>query len=152
MKKLFRKIWDLIVWCWNNPVLKYIFFGGCATLVNLGSYYIIRLVTNLDINTANTISICIAILFAYVTNSIFVFESKAVGLKEKLHEFVKFVSARLITMVVEIGGVWLMVDALHMNEFVSKFVIQFIVLALNYVFSKFLIFTKKGDQEEINVR
>ena len=145
MKKLFGKIWDLIVWCWNNPVLKYIFFGGCATLVNLGSYYIIRLVTNLDINTANTISICIAILFAYVTNSIFVFESKAVGLKEKLHEFVKFVSARLITMVVEIGGVWLMVDALHMNEFVSKFVIQFIVLALNYVFSKFLIFTKKGD-------
>lgn len=144
MKKLFGKIWDLIVWCWNNPILKYIFFGGCATLVNLGSYYIIRLVTSLDVNTANTISVCIAILFAYFTNSTFVFESKAAGLKEKLNEFIKFISARLVTMVVEVGGVWLMVDALHMNDYLSKFVIQFIVLALNYVFSKFLIFTKKG--------
>ena len=143
MKKLFRKIIDLIIWCWNNPVLKYIFFGGCATLVNLGSYYIIRLVTDIDINMANTISVCIAILFAYFTNSTFVFESKAETFKEKFSEFVKFISARLLTMVVEVGGVWLMVDFLHMNDYLCKFLIQFIVLALNYVFSKFLIFTKK---------
>ena len=143
MKKLMQKIWNLIVWCWNNPVMKYIFFGGCATLVNLGMYYILRLTTGLSVNTANTISICIAILFAYVTNSTWVFESKAVGFKEKIQEFLKFISARLITMVVEVGGVWLMVDFLHINDYLSKFVIQFIVLALNYVFSKFLIFTKK---------
>ena len=146
MKKLVKKICDLILWCWNNPVLRYIFFGGCATLVNLGSYYIIRLLTNMDINVANTISVCIAILFAYFTNSTFVFESKAVGFKEKFSEFVKFVSARLVTMVVEVGGVWLMVDLLKMNDYLSKFVIQFIVLALNYIFSKFLIFTKKGEK------
>lgn len=140
---MIKKIRDLIIWCWNNPVLKYIFFGGCATLVNLGSYYIIRLLTNIDINTANTISVCIAILFAYFTNSTFVFESKAVTLKDKFSEFVKFVSARLLTMVVEVGGVWLMVDFLQMNDYLSKFLIQFIVLALNYVFSKFFIFKKK---------
>lgn len=143
MKKLFGKVIDLIVWCWNNPVLKYIFFGGCATLVNLGSYYVIRLVTDIDINVANTISVCIAILFAYFTNSRFVFESKAETFKEKFSEFIKFISARLLTMVVEVGGVWLMVDFLHMNDYLCKFLIQFIVLALNYVFSKFLIFTKK---------
>lgn len=145
MRKLVNKVWSLIVWCWNNPVLKYIFFGGCATLVNLGSYYILRLVTSLDINTANTVSVCIAILFAYFTNATFVFESKAVGFKEKMQEFLKFVSARLLTMVVEVGGVWLMVEQLRMNDYLSKFLIQFIVLALNYIFSKFLIFTKKGN-------
>lgn len=144
MKKLIKKIWDLIMWCWNNPVLKYIFFGGCATLVNLGSYYVLRLTTRLEVNVANTISVCIAILFAYFTNSRFVFESKAVLLKDKFSEFVKFVSARLVTMVIEVGGVWLMVDMLHINDYVSKFLIQFIVLALNYIFSKFLIFTKKA--------
>ena len=143
MKKLFCLIKDLIIWCWNNPVMKYIFFGGCATLVNLGSYYIIRLVTDIDINVANTISVCIAILFAYFTNSTFVFESKAETFKEKFSEFIKFISARVLTMIVEVGGVWLMVDFLHMNDYLSKFLIQFIVLALNYVFSKFLIFTKK---------
>jgi len=143
MKNLIKKIGDLIIWCWNNPVLKYIFFGGCATLVNLGSYYVIRLVTDIEINTANTISVCIAILFAYFTNSKFVFESKAVLLKDKFSEFVKFVSARLVTMVIEVWGVWLMVDWLRMNDYLAKFLIQFIVLALNYIFSKFLIFTKK---------
>lgn len=143
MKKIFGKVIDLIIWCWNNPVLKYIFFGGCATLVNLGSYYVIRLITDMDINIANTISVCIAILFAYFTNSRFVFESKAETFKEKFAEFIKFISARLLTMVVEVGGVWLMVDFLHMNDYLCKFLIQFIVLALNYVFSKFLIFTKK---------
>lgn len=143
MKKLLNKIIDLIKWCWNNPVLKYIFFGGCATLVNLGSYYIIRIVSDIDINVANTISVCIAILFAYFTNSRFVFESKAVTFKDKFSEFTKFIGARLLTMVVEVGGVWLMVDMLRINDYLSKFLIQFIVLALNYVFSKFLIFTKK---------
>lgn len=71
------------------------------------------------------------------------FESKAATFKEKFSEFVKFISARMLTMVVEVGGVWLMVDLLQMNDYVSKFLIQFIVLALNYIFSKFLIFTKK---------
>ena len=140
---MIKKIKELILWCWNNPVLKYVFFGGCATLVNLGTYYIIRLVTDIDINVANTISVCIAILFAYFTNSRFVFESKAVTFKDKFSEFVKFISARMLTMVIEVGGVWLMADVLHMNDYIAKFLIQFIVLALNYVFSKVFIFTKK---------
>ena len=83
MKKLVKSVWDLIVWCWNNPVLKYIFLGGCATLVNLISYYILRMTTDLDINTANVISIFLAMMFAYYTNSRFVFESKAVTFKDK---------------------------------------------------------------------
>ena len=144
MKKLLTVMKDLILWCWNNPVMRYIFFGGCATLVNLGSYYVLRLTTDLSINVANTISVIIAIIFAYFTNSTFVFESKATTFQDKFYEFIKFVSARLITMVVEVGGVWLMADVIHMNDYIAKFLIQFIVLALNYVFSKFLIFTKKG--------
>ena len=142
MKKLIKWVWDMIVWCWNNPVLKYIFLGGCATLVNLISYYIIRMTTNLDINTANVISVFLAMMFAYYTNSRFVFESQAVLFKDKFREFCKFVSARLITMVVEVGGVWLMADVLCINDYIAKFVIQFIVLVLNYVFSKVFVFKK----------
>jgi len=139
---------NLILWCWNNSVMRYIFFGGCTTLVNLGTYYILRLTTELGINTANTISIIAAILFAYVTNAKFVFESKAANFKERFEEFVKFISARAVTMVIEVGGVWLMAEVIHINDYIAKFVIQFIVLALNYVFSKFLIFTKKDKSRE----
>lgn len=138
-----KKIKELIIKCWNNDVLRYIFFGGCTTLVNLGCYYLLRLATPINMNVANTISVAAAILFAYFVNSRFVFESKAETFGERFLEFAKFIGARLSTMVIEVGGVWLLVDLMHINDFIAKFVIQFIVLALNYIFSKFLIFTKK---------
>ena len=142
MKKLWTNVKNLIVKCWNNAILRYIFLGGCATLVNLGTYYILRLTTELDINTANIISVATAMVFAYFTNSTFVFESEAQTFKEKFKEFVKFISARLTTMVIEVGGVWIMSDVLHMNDYFAKIVIQFIVLVLNYIFSKVFVFKK----------
>lgn len=143
MKKLIKSFWDLVMWCWNNAVLRYIFLGGCATLVNLGCYYILRMTTNLNLNVANVISVAVAMMFAYFTNSRFVFESDASTFKERFGEFVKFVSARLVTMVVEVGGVWLMADVMKMNDYIAKFIIQFIVLVLNYILSKFFVFSKK---------
>ena len=143
MKKLVTSIWKLIVWCWNNSVLRYIFLGGCATLLNLGCYYVLRMTTHLNLNVANVISIAAAILFAYFTNSRFVFMSEAHTFSAKFGEFVKFVSARLSTMVIEVGGVWLMADVMKMNDYIAKFLIQFIVLVTNYFLSKFFVFSKK---------
>lgn len=122
----------------------YIFFGGCTTLVNLGSYYLLRALTDWNYNIENTISVALAILFAYFVNARFVFRSTARGLREKLAEFARFVMARLSTMVLEVGGVFVMVELLRMRDTWAKLIIQFVVLALNYLFSKFLIF-KKGE-------
>ena len=143
MKKLVMNIWKLIVWCWNNSVLRYIFLGGCATLVNLGCYYILRMTTSLNLNVANVISVAAAILFAYFTNSRFVFMSEACTFSEKFREFAKFIGARLSTMVIEVGGVWLMADVMKINDYIAKFLIQFIVLVTNYFLSKFFVFSKK---------
>lgn len=143
MKKLVMNIWKLIVWCWNNSVLRYIFLGGCATLVNLGCYYILRMTTSLNLNVANVISVAAAILFAYFTNSRFVFMSEAHTFSEKFGEFAKFIGARLSTMVIEVGGVWLMADVMKINDYIAKFLIQFIVLVTNYFLSKFFVFSKK---------
>jgi putative flippase GtrA len=60
-----------------------------------------------------------------------------------MYEFFKFVSARVVTMIIEVVGVYCMTEMIHMNDFLSKFVIQFIVLILNYIFSKFLVFRNK---------
>ena len=96
--------------------------------------------------TANVISIILAILFAYVVNSKFVFHDKCETLKDHIRPFLKFVSARLVTMAIEVGGVWLLAVKMDLGDMIAKFCTQFIVLALNYIFSKFLIFTtgKKG--------
>ena len=130
----------LITTIYNNSVIRYVFFGGCTTLVNLVCFFVLRK-CGLELNIANLISIITAILFAYVVNSRFVFQDKCETLRDHFRPFCKFISARLVTMVIEVGGVWLLVEVCKMNDMVGKFITQFIVLALNYIFSKFFVFT-----------
>lgn len=141
MKQLIKKLYA-------SSVVRYVFFGGCTTLVNLISFYVLRKL-RVGLNIANVISIILAILFAYVVNSRFVFQDKCQTLADHIRPFCKFISARLMTMVIEVGGVWLLVAKLEMNDMVGKFATQFIVLILNYVFSKFFVFTtgKKNSKE-----
>lgn len=141
MKQLIKKLYA-------SSVVRYVFFGGCTTLVNLISFYVLRKL-RVGLNIANVISIILAILFAYVVNSRFVFQDKCETLADHIRPFCKFISARLMTMVIEVGGVWLLVVKLGMNDMVGKFATQFIVLILNYVFSKFFVFTtgKKNFKE-----
>ena len=133
MKKLILKMYE-------NDVIRYIFWGGCTTLVNLVSFYLMR-IAGLPLMAANFISIILAILFAYVVNSRFVFHDSCETLKDHIQPFVKFISARLVTMVIEVGGVWLLAVVMGFHDMVAKFCTQFLVLVLNYIFSKFLIFT-----------
>lgn len=133
MKKLILKMYE-------NDVIRYIFWGGCTTFVNLVSFYLMR-IAGLPLMAANIISIILAILFAYVVNSRFVFHDSCETLKDHIQPFVKFISARLVTMVIEVGGVWLLAVVMGFHDMVAKFCTQFLVLVLNYIFSKFLIFT-----------
>lgn len=140
-----EKIRKMIARLYGNDVVRYVFFGGCTTLVNLVSFYVLRK-CGPQLTVANIISIIAAILFAYMVNSKFVFQDKCETLRDHIQPFMKFISARLVTMVIEVGGVWLLVEILRMNDMMGKFITQFIVLALNYIFSKFFVFTtgKKG--------
>ena len=140
---------NIIAKCYQNRVLRYIFFGGLTTLVNLGVYYLLRAVLpSMPYTFANIISVSLSILFAYFTNSRYVFLSNSRGLPQRFPEFVKFVSARLTTMVIEVGGVWLMCEKMGIADRWGKLIVQFIGLALNYIFSKFLVFTRKRSAEE----
>ena len=67
-------------------------------------------------------------------------------MKDHVQPFCKFVSARLVTMVIEVGGVWLLVSVMGLNDMIGKFLTQFIVLILNYVFSKFFSCLQQGNQ------
>ena len=126
----------LIKKLYANDVIRYIFFGGCTTVVNLASFFFLRQ-AGLQREIANVISVILAIVFAYVVNSKFVFLDKCETLKDHIRPFCKFVGA----MVIEVGGVWFFAEIVHLNDMVGKLIIQFVVMALNYVFSKFLVFT-----------
>ena len=141
-----KKMKDLILRFYANDVLRYVFFRRMhhyGQSCNLFCFAAVQSGTE----HCHVISIITAILFAYVVNSRFVFHDNCRTLKDHFRPFCKFISARLATMVVEVGGVWLLVEVMGMYDMLGKFLTQFIVLVLNYIFSKFFVFTtgkKKG--------
>lgn len=140
MVNLMKKGFGLFKTLYKNSMFRYLFYGGCTTLVNLVVFYGLRR-AGVGLNISNVISIIIAILFAYVVNSKFVFQDKCEKLKDHLQPFIKFISARLVSMAVEVGGVWLLVAVMGLPDMLGKLATQFIVIVLNYFFSKFFVFT-----------
>lgn len=128
---------------WRNQGIRYIFFGACTTLVNLISYAVFRQILQIDITVANVMSIFLAILFAYGVNKIFVFESKTDGMRGLFAEMAQFIGMRLSTMFIEVFGVVFMSCVWNIPDMISKLMIQVIVLALNYVFSKIFVFNEE---------
>lgn len=141
MKNLITKMLDLYKQSKYKSIVNYIFFGVCTTLVNVVTYFILYYY-GMGVRPANLISITLSILFAYFVNARYVFNSKAVGFKKVFYELAKFFTARLSTLVIEVFGVEFFIY-LGMNAYLSKFIIQFVVLVANYVISKFLVFTKE---------
>ena len=140
IKELFKKYREIIM---------YIIIGVCTTLVNLITYTIMYKYLNIDINVSNVVSIISAIIFAYFTNRIFVFESKNNTIQEITAEIRIFISARIVTMIIEVVGVYVLVVMNHNDEFIGKLKVQVIVLVLNYIMSKFIVFKKSKGESDI---
>lgn len=122
--------------------VRYLFIGGCTTAVNFIFFALFRNLIGLNLNLSNLLSISAAIIFAFFTNKTVVFSTENNSVNQTAKEFLKFVAGRLVTMLIEIFGVWLLVEFLAFNEYISKFAIQLIVLVSNYIISKFFVFKK----------
>lgn len=143
--RIFRFMWPF--YRKFKDQLLYLFFGALTTLVNLVVFYVLtERPWQINVTVGNVISIILAILFAYVTNKIWVFNSKTQGVKELLFELGRFVGGRLSTMVIEVGGVYLIYNVMGQSKMLAKLVTQIIVIIGNYFISKFLVF--KGKDED----
>ena len=89
---------------------------------------------------ANIISWIVCVIFAYLTNRTWVFESKATGLKQLGKECLSFAAGRLATLGLEELMLWIGIDLLHMNNVVVKIIAQVAVVVGNYVISKWIVF------------
>lgn len=137
----------------NNEIVRYIVIGGCTTLVNFVVFGVLCYGTpmgntDLGITVSNTISIICAILFAYVTNKTIVFRSKSKSVTHMLTELTKFFGARMSTMLLEIGGVFLIASVLKQDEMLAKLCTQVLVLIGNYFISKYLVFGQKKEEKQ----
>ena len=125
-------------------MIRYLFFGGCTTLVNLGLFAVLKGPLGIDYRISNFFSVAAAICFAFVVNKLFVFQSRTSSFTEGFREFIRFVLGRLVTMAVEVGGVPFCVEILHQPEMIAKLETQVIVTVVNYFISKFLVFKSTG--------
>ena len=123
-----------------REIIDYIFFGGLTTLVNIVVFFIFDTLLSWPYLIANAIAIILSILFAYVTNKLFVFKTSSNNLQENIYEFIKFIGFRLLSGLADMLSMWVLVDLIFVNTNVAKLFTQFIVVVLNYVFSKFFIF------------
>lgn len=151
MGQKIKKLVDMMISFIKSEAFRYLFIGGCTTLVNLVVFSILTYGTALGdsdwgITVSNVISIVISILFAYVTNKLFVFHSKTDSFMELLFEMGKFVGARLATLVIEVGGVWLAVSVIGQDKMIGKLETQVLVVIGNYFISKFLVFTSHKEE------
>ena len=94
----------------------------------------------IQLQIANFISWVAGVIFAYITNRKFVFESKN---DNKIKEASKFVASRIITLIADMIIMFLGVTTLHLNDKIVKLISQVIVIVSNYVFSKLFVFVKK---------
>lgn len=139
MKKLYEKYKELI---------HYVFFGGATTAVNWLVYALLVELLHADITLSNAVAWVAAVLFAFITNKLFVFGSKSFAPAVVIREGLSFLGSRVLSGLIEIvGPTALMAIGLDMplfgiDGFAAKLVVSIFVIAANYVLSKLLVFRK----------
>lgn len=126
----------------NKETISYVIFGILTTIINLISYYFFSNIISINYLISNIISWIISVSFAYVTNKLYVFNSKDKNKDVVIKEFIKFVNCRLTSGVIEMILLFLLVNMIKVNDIISKFVIGVIVVVLNFIFSKVFVFQK----------
>lgn len=127
----------------HYDVLSYLFFGVLTTVVNYVVYLPCYNLLGLSAAVSNLIAWVVAVAFAYLTNKPFVFRSHDWSAKTVIPELTKFVSCRVASGAAESVILLLTVDILHWNGNVWKLITSVLVVVLNYIGSKLLVFRKK---------
>lgn len=141
-----------------KEIIIYLVFGLATTVFNLSTFWLFTRLLGEELYLVNNaIAWVVAVVFAFVTNKLFVFKSKSWAVKTAGKEFAEFIGARLFSFGIEEGGMWLLVDLLSFGEkelnifsisisgqVIAKVIVGIIVVIINYFFSKFLIFNKKN--------
>ena len=136
----------------DREVLLYLLFGGLTTVVDFGvSFLLYRLLgdameqNRLLIHAANAVAWVCAVLFAFFTNRVWVFRSDRRGFLPILLELFSFAGGRVLTFLLQEGVIALFYDVLALNKYAVRIGAAILVILLNYVISKLLVFRKKKE-------
>lgn len=134
MKQLWQKYQSLFF---------YLVFGVLTTVINIVTYHLCYEVWGVPNVPSNIIAWVLAVAVAYITNKLWVFDSKSFTPAVLLPELWKFVSCRLLTGAMDLAIMWIGVDMLQGPATLIKIGSNVLVVVLNYVFSKLVIFQRE---------
>ncbi|MBQ9609303.1 MAG: GtrA family protein [Lachnospiraceae bacterium] len=126
----------------HKEVLLYLFFGGLSFIVSIGTFALFNVKCGINELIANILSWIITVLFAFITNRIWVFESKTEGTKAFVTQMLSFYGGRIITLVIEELILFIFITWLGFPSIIIKVIAQIVVIVLNYIISKMIIFKK----------
>ncbi len=147
MKEKIIEVYEKLksLYCKYKEIINYLIFGGLTTIVNFTTYYIPARVIGVDEVVSSGIAWVCSVIFAYLTNKIFVFGTKFDGIKTVVRELISFVGFRFISgMLCDIVMFSILFRVVGINDIVSKIITQVTVVIVNYVFSKIFIFKKEA--------
>ncbi|WP_292889119.1 GtrA family protein [Methanobrevibacter sp. UBA212] len=121
----------------DRELVLYVLFGAFTFFVNIAVYFLFEDVLGVNYLISNIVAWFFSVLFAYITNRIWVFESKSPNI---LKEMALFFGGRIFSGVVDTALMYLFIDVMMIGNTISKIVVQIIVIVLNYIFSKLIVF------------
>lgn len=124
----------------NKEMLLYLFFGGLSFIVSVATYALFNVPMKMDALIANVLSWIITVMFAFLTNRVWVFASPTDNIKDFMKQMLSFYSGRIITLVIEEAILLVFINMLGFGSLLVKIVAQVVVILLNYVISKLFIF------------
>ena len=154
----------------SREVITYIIAGILTTVVNLIAKYIFYNLLNIEENVTTALAWVVAVAFAYVINNYWVFLKGNEGLKQETVKILKFTFGRIVTYLIEAAGIYFLITEKHINDilgiipslleninasakaddikfWIVQLPLQFLVIVLNYFFSKLFVFVTKKDKK-----
>jgi putative flippase GtrA len=127
----------------KKEIISYLFFGGLTTLVNFAAYLLLTDIFIVHYTIATAASWFIAVLFAFITNKIYVFKSKG-SMQSMAKELTSFIFFRVLSLGLDLGLMIILVSTMKLDDLFSKIGVNIAIVIVNYALSKFVIFTKKN--------
>lgn len=149
-KDIFDKLMELPILCIFDPFYKkhkemllYLFFGGLSFIVSIGTYALFNVMFSINELIANILSWVITVMFAFLTNRVWVFNSPTKSTNEFIRQLFAFYGGRIVTLIIEEMILFIFITWLNFSSMIVKIIAQIIVIILNYIISKLVIFKKE---------
>lgn len=135
------------LWQQYASVISYLVFGVLTTVVNIGVFDVLDTYAHWNYQVATVLAWFISVLFAYITNKLWVFDSKTTTSQALMTELGSFFFFRILSLFMDMAMMWLGISILHASPLITKVVDNVVIVVVNYLFSRVFIFKRveQGD-------